>query len=82
MGLPLLQVHIKPKAMLLIMLVEIKVQMQVLMSVLHVELPVLLKNNKEAMYLYAELFLGMCHHQSVEVYYESGRVNCLGRILD
>ena len=36
-----LQVHIKPKVLLLIVLVKIEVQMQVLMS------PVLLKNKKE-----------------------------------
>ena len=35
-----------------------------------------------SVWLYAELFLGMCHHQSVEVFYESGRVNCVERILD
>ena len=40
------------------------------------------KLNKEAVLLYAELFLGMCYHQSVEVFYESGRVNCVERILD
>ena len=38
--------------------------------------------NKEAVWLYAELFLGMCDHQSVEVFYESGRVNYVERIFD
>ena len=38
--------------------------------------------NKEAIWLYAELFVGICHYESAKLYYESGRVNCLGRILD